>query len=75
MTKEEIPTERETELTEPCEKKEKRGIFKIVPVWSFVFFMIALAAVCIHVALYLSPSFADAFNGTVSAGIRPVCTA
>ncbi|MBQ6262226.1 MAG: DUF3810 domain-containing protein [Clostridia bacterium] len=70
-TDEEIITEREAEEgIRP--KREKRGIFRIMTVWSFVFFMIALIAVGVHVALYLSPSFADAFNGTVSAGFRLV---
>ena len=50
--------------------RERRGVFKIMTVWSLIFFAIALAAVGVHVALYQSPSFADWFNGTVSAGFR-----
>ena len=52
------------------EKKEKRGVFRIMTVWSFVFFSIALIAAGLHVAFYLSPSFADVFNGSVSEWIR-----
>ncbi|MBR3423242.1 MAG: hypothetical protein IKG80_01995, partial [Clostridia bacterium] len=71
-TDETTAAEREPEELAVRVKKEKRGVFKIMTVWSFVFFMIALTAVGVHVALYLSPSFADAFNGTVSAGFRLV---
>ncbi len=69
---EEMITETESVPEEgtPNVKKEKRGIFRIMTVWSFVFFAIAFVAVGIHVALCLSPSFADSFNGTVSAGFR-----
>ncbi|MBR7033975.1 MAG: DUF3810 domain-containing protein [Clostridia bacterium] len=68
-TEKEITEETPEEKTAPAEKR-RRGIFKIMPVWSFVFFTVALAAGAIHAALYLSPRFADAFNGTVSAGFR-----
>ena len=71
-TDETTAAEREPEELAVRVKKEKRGVFKIMTVWSFIFFMIALTAVGVHVALYLSPSFADAFNGTVSAGFRLV---
>lgn len=51
-------------------EKERRGLFKYVPVVSFVIFCVTAAAVAVHVAMYLSPRFADFFNRYVSSVFR-----
>ena len=53
-------------------EKERRGIFKYVPVASFVIFCVAAAAAAIHVTMYCSPRFADFFNRYISSFFRLV---
>ena len=60
----------ETEEKIKKEKKPPRGLFKVMPVASFVFFAVGAVAAAIHAAFYLSAPFADWFNGTVSAALR-----
>ncbi len=53
-------------------RKEKKGIFKYVPLWALVLFGVALVALAVKIAARLSIGFADFISGTVSKFIRAV---